>query len=376
MIKKQIINSGGFFLITFCSVITHTLLPIPPTLVFWLLSFLISILYFFLNNRRIARINSISLVPILFSIYLFFSQLLIGVDFRALVGPFMAPLYFGLTIFYLDLLDKNKTTKYITNFIYLSTVVFIIESIWRVLHPVVPDEEVLQSDSYQWFYVFKGPGLMYIETNGLAIHIIVVTFFAYWWGEFIGKKFYILKIILVTVLCLTFSRAAFFSFLIGIIYFYIIRKMNSIYFYLASLVLSFILIIVLPYGIELLQGDASTNSKFGLVDEVFKFYSNADLLRILFGIGNYNSINALGMYAHNYFLVYLIEMGIFGLTLLLFQFVYFVYISKKEILVILIPFLVQVMSSSTIFIPHFYMISAIFCFFSQKKLSGYKKVLI
>lgn len=368
MVKKQkIIALGGFFLIPFCSVITHTILPIPPTLILWFLSFLIFLFIISLNDGKISRINAISFIPLLFSGYLFFSQLLIGVDIRSFLSPFTAPLYFALTIFYLDLLDNNKSKKLITAFIYISVFIFLVESIWRITHPVIPGFDQAGLDAYKWFYIYKGSGLMYSETNGLAIHIIVILFFTFWWSELVRKNFYILKLLLMVVLFLSFSRAAIFSFIIGILYFYLFRKMKTTTFYfIIALSILPLMFFLLPEALTFINNDVSTRSKFDLIDDVIKFYSNADLVSILFGIGNYNSKKEFGIYAHNYFLVYSIEMGLIGLLLLLIQFRHFIYSSKKTILVMLIPFIVQVMSSTTIFIPHFYMVSAIFYYFSKQ----------
>lgn len=364
--KKQMIALGGFFLIPFCSVISHTILPIPPTLILWGISFFLFLFIISLNGGNIPRINSVSFIPLLFSGYLFFSQLLIGVDLRPLVSPFAAPLYFALTVFYLDQLDNNVSKKLITNFIYLSVFLFLIEAYWRITHPVMPDFDPSDSDSYKWFYIYKGPGLMYIETNGLAIHIIVVLFFTLWWGEFLKKNFLIIKVLLLLVLFLSFSRAAILSLLTGVIYFFYARKIKASTFYLCTV---FAIIPLILYfmtdALIFLNNDASTRSKFDLVDDVVKFYANSDLLSILFGIGNYNSKKVFSLYAHNYFLVYAIEMGIVGLFFVLTQFKHFVSTSKKEILVVLIPFVVQVMSSTVIFIPYFYMISAVIYYFSN-----------
>jgi len=376
--KINVLHIGGFLLIPFCSLITHTILPIPPTVILFLLSFLIAIFYL-IKNPKISKINLISVPSLLFSIYLFISQLVIGVDIRALFGPFLAPLYFVLTLFYLDLLKNEKSKKFITSFIYISVFIFVIEAVWRILHPSFNVEAIKSgNEAYQWFYVFKGTGLMYLESNAVAIHVIVVLFFTFWWEDYLQKKFTTLKILLILVLCLAFSRAAIFSFGIGIIYYKYLRKMKNNSFYTLILFSSVIFIFTLPtYIIPFLQKDASANTKVELISEVLKYYSNADWISIIFGIGNYNSQKAFSIYAHNYILVFAVETGIVGLTLLFTQFLNFVKKSRNESLVILIPFLVQVMSSTTIFIPHFYMVSAIIVYFSRQStistLNSYNK---
>jgi hypothetical protein len=298
--------------------------------------------------------------------------LLIGVDIRPLFGPFLAPLYFVITIFYLDLMDSEKSKKLISAFIYISVIIFTIEALWRILHPATPSLEALSYSGYRWFYKYKVRGLMYAESNAVAIHIIVILFFTYWWGEYLRRRFIWVKILLMIVLFLTFSRAAIVSFSIGILYFTYIRKMKRISFQLLILFAIALLLFIFPIYIQpLLEKDQSTSQKIILLREIPKYYSKADWINIVFGIGNYKSKEIFSIYAHNYILVYLIEMGIIGVSILLLQFLYFVHLSKKDILVMLIPFLAQVMSSTTIFIPYFYMCSAIIIYFSRKQKVGY-----
>jgi O-antigen ligase len=211
---------------------------------------------------------------------------------------------------------------------------------------------------------------MYVESNGLAIHIIVVLFFTFWWGEYLQRKFLFVKILLIIVLCLTFSRAAIFSFSIGILYYKYFRKLNRIWFTLLIFFSGLVLIFILPtFILPFLKNDASSNTKVELIDEVFKYYLNADWVNIIFGIGNYNSMKVFSIYAHNYILVFAVETGLLGLTLLFTQFIHFILKSRNEILVVLVPFFVQVMSSTTIFIPHFYMVSAIIIYFSRQRIT-------
>ena len=98
--------------------------------------------------------------------------------------------------------------------------------------------------------------------------------------------------------------------------------------------------------------------------EILEYYKHIDLLPFLYGIGNYNSMNVFSIYAHNYLLVFLVEMGFLGLLLLLFQFLFFIKVSRGQFLFVFVPFFVQVMSSTTIFIPHLYIIAAIIVYYS------------
>lgn len=95
-------------------------------------------------------------------------------------------------------------------------------------HPSLPkgvDEVVVGAD--RWFYLFKGGGLMYSETNGLAIHIIIVYFFVVWWSLLHKKNMLIEKSCLLVLIILTFSRAALISIPLGWLYMYCIGRMSK-----------------------------------------------------------------------------------------------------------------------------------------------------
>ena len=365
MTYSNITYIGAYSLIAFCSVITHTILPIPPTVIFFCLSSLLALWCVKRNEFKIKSINRVSIFPLLLSSYLLLFQLLLEVPFRALVSPFLAPLYFVVALFYLSILNKRNIDNLINKFIYISLGVFIIECLWRMSHPSLPkgvDEVVVGAD--RWFYLFKGGGLMYSETNGLAIHIIIVYFFVVWWSLLHKKNMLIEKSCLLVLIILTFSRAALISIPLGWLYMYCIGRMSKkIQIFLFFLVLV-ITIAVMPTLISNLESDPSTAMKLSVFAEILEYYKHIDLLPFLYGIGNYNSMNVFSIYAHNYLLVFLVEMGFLGLLLLLFQFLFFIKVSRGQFLFVFVPFFVQVMSSTKIFIPHLYIIAAIIVYYS------------
>ena len=91
-----------------------------------------------------------------------------------------------------------------------------------------------------------------------------------------------------------------------------------------------ITIAVMPTLISNLESDPSTAMKLSVFAEILEYYKHIDLLPFLYGIGNYNSMNVFSIYAHNYLLVFLVEMGFLGLLLLLFQFLFFIKVSRGE----------------------------------------------
>lgn len=87
MTYSNITYIGAYSLIAFCSVITHTILPIP-LLLFFCLSSLLALWCVKRNEFKIKSINRVSIFPLLLSSYLLLFQLLLEVPFRALVSPF------------------------------------------------------------------------------------------------------------------------------------------------------------------------------------------------------------------------------------------------------------------------------------------------
>lgn len=79
-----------------------------------------------------------------------------------------------------------------------------------------------------------------------------------------------------------------------------------------------IIIVVMFILIFNLESDFSIVMKLSVFVEILEYYKYIDFFLFLYGIGNYNSMNVFLIYVYNYFLVFLVEMGFFGLFLLLF----------------------------------------------------------
>lgn len=353
-------------LIPFCSVVSHTVLPVPPTVVLFVLSVILALSSLPYTDFKVNYYNKISSIPLLLCIYLLLSQLIIGVEFRALISPCLAPLYFVLTLFLLQTVKWDIAARYIDKFIFISLWIFIIECLWRLSHPSLPEgvEEINPEQYSRWYYWFKGAGLMYIETNGLAIHIIVVYFFTLWWSKVRQKRWLLVKASFLILLFLTFSRAAIISVPIGWYYCYSFCKKSINSQLLIVILASLSLLCLFPLLFSFMESDPSTLEKLNVFKKIIDYYSQIDLFSLVYGIGNYNSKVAFGTYAHNYLLVFLVEMGLIGLLLILLQFYIFIKYSRGNFLYVFVPFFVQIMSSTIIFIPYFYMIAAIMVYYS------------
>ncbi len=358
--KINIINIAAFLLISLVSCISHTIFSIPPTIIFLIFSIII-ILFNLLYNYKISSINKLSLPTIYFIIYIFFSQLILGSNFKDIFGPLLGPLYFPITLYLLLIIDRKKINFIVNSLINFSIIIFLFECIWRLLHPIFKTSYINNG----FFYMFKNGGLMYKETNALAIHIIVVTFFLFWWGIVSNKKFLFKKLLIILFLLLTFSRAGYFAFIFGILYYIIITSKIGLRKYLLSFLIFIAPFIFYFTYVSFFKNDLSLNSKFYIFNSFFKYLNKINFSNFLFGVGNYNSIKYLGIYAHNIYLVYFIETGFLGLLLFLYQLITFIIKSNFTNLLVVIPFLIVTMASFTIFIPYFYVIMAIIIFYSN-----------
>lgn len=367
MWHKNLTDIGAALLIPFCGIISHTVLPIPPTVICFILSAILALSLLSVNNFKLGKLNAYSALPVFLSFYLFLSQLMLGVEIRPLISPCLAPLYFVLTLFFLNRLDRKEIEFYIDKFIYISLVVFVVECLWRLTHPHLPEGigEVDIEKYSRWYYWFKGAGLMYIETNGLAIHLLVIYFFVLWWAPIRNRKMLRVKTILLVLIILTFSRAAILSVPIGWIYRYYFSKLKGDRQILLLFIIMLFFVFAVPFVVSILQNDPSTQEKLVAFTKIFNYYRDVNLFSFLYGIGNYNSKVAFGIYAHNYLLVFFVEMGALGLMLILSQFYVFIKWSKGQFLFVFVPFFVQIMSSTIIFIPYFYMIAAIMIYYAQ-----------
>lgn len=210
------------------------------------------------------------------------------------------------------------------------------------------------------FYDYKfGP--FYFDSNFTGN--ILLAFFMFY---FFLKKSKIINIgyirflLILILLCGTFSRAAIFScivslllislnarYLIYIIYFSIFFGVFAIYkmigFYLS--------------GGDFLNFDPSFNSKFVLIDIALQNYQNLPSVNKFFGIGLNNfSFFSDGMFAHNIFITLFYEFGYLGMALFFIINLMFYLKVGKYALYLIFPFLICSFSLFSAYMPFFFII--------------------
>lgn len=341
-----------FLIVPLSSLAIHRSLPVPPTAVLFAAGFLLLVAY----TPRISNLPLL-LLPVLCVMYFFFSQIIIGAPFTRFTGVVLAIFYYIAVVAFGHRLLPAHQDRLERIFINFSILLLIAECVWRLTHPDEQYKVFGQIGDYRWIYQYKFGSFMYADSNGSAIHILVLLFFIYYRDERGGRVWTLQKIILFALLFLTVSRAAWLAGIVGWIYARFLRKQSLLFFLVLGAFLTLaalaVYFIVLQ---ERLENDLSFQSKFDIARDILKYYSTASLPEILFGIGFSNSLPRMGVYAHNFAAIFLVESGVFGLVFMVLLFLQFLASTGGRALIVLLPFLIATISASLMFIPFFYVV--------------------
>lgn len=359
---------GLWLLVPFASVISHTWLPIPPTIVLFGLSLFIALILYsptLFNpiDSQVVRTSDftkkIIILPLCFGLYLLFSQYVMGAKLTSFFGTAAAMQYLVLILIFSESLSFKTWSKYITWFIYISAGILVFEAVGRYALSFYHDYYTGENQNL-WIYKYKYYSPIYSESNGAGIHIIVILFFSYWWSMVSKNKLLAVKLILWAVLLLSLSRACVLAGLLGAVYYFFLANRNKKFWIVSISIATLGLFICFYYIIyPLIRTDLSFLSKFEIFQAAILFFQRATWSQWLFGVGLMGSVEYLGIFAHNYFLVYLVETGVIGLGLILGVFYLFVKYTKGKGLILLVPFLLATASSTNLFLPHFFVAMAI-----------------
>ncbi|MDE7150203.1 MAG: hypothetical protein K2O01_07355, partial [Bacteroidales bacterium] len=219
---------------------------------------------------------------------------------------------------------------------------------------------------YQGIYRYKFGGLMYSESNATGIHILIWLFFTLWWvrslcgrglladgrerGRYLGMAVWWL-----VLLGLTLSRACWLAGGMGLLYFCVPRKWLK---YLWISLPVFLLLAAAGFMFFIyphVRYDASFISKFQIFYAFIDYWRQASVPEMLFGIGLTRSEMAMGVYAHSYVLVFLVETGLVGCLIMLGLFGRMLFDSRGEGIYILLPFAIATLSTTVLFIPELFL---------------------
>ena len=355
-IEKISVSKIGFWLIVpFMGFISHTVVRIPPTIFLFLLAFFM--VPFFVSSKPKIKYGKIIFLPLIISSYFILTQSFLSPPlfrFLAIVCTF---LYFVLVIIYSQNIEDEFLFKCIKIFIQLSLVLLVADTAWRFTFPDDHYNQFFGIDN-RWIYKYKQKGLMYGDSNGAGLHLLCLLFFIYYLKNRLKWDFPTFRIIIVLLIIVSFSRAAWIATFFGLAIFDLLRRKSLI-----SRVIVLLAIAGTPLAIILIGSmvirDGSFLSKLGILFSALDFAKSLSLSEFLFGIGFFNTIERMGIYGHNFWLIYFLESGIIGFILVLTFFV-FIYINTgKKAGYVLLPFFIASLSAITTFIPYFYGILAL-----------------
>ncbi len=307
----------------------------------------------------------ISLVSIF---YFLLTQSLIGAPFVRYMGVIFAIGYYVIVVAFGYQLYPEQRIRLATKLVNFSAIILLVECAWRLTHPNSNYAIFEGSGDVRWIYQYKFGGLMYMDSNAVAIHIIIILFFIYYLEIEQGERWTKTKLLFLILLILTFSRAGWIGGLLGWVYIRFLRKQSPGFYLINSVFLLVSFFLFYKFYLEnRIESDLSLQSKLEIISNVYRYLSDASFQEILFGIGFSNSSERLGIYAHNFFMVFLIESGVIGLLLMIFLLIQFVLTTKRKALFIIIPFLITTLSSTITFMPFLYVAMALIFLLEKSK---------
>ncbi|MEI8390614.1 MAG: hypothetical protein WCG23_12125 [bacterium] len=252
------------------------------------------------------------------------------------LGQCIAFAYFILTVYLLNNFDNRKIVKISEHFLCFSTILFAIDTYLRV-HSALHGANLISS-----FYAFKGGSIMWNDTNGLGLQVVVMFFLALYLDIIQPKKSYkVYQLILFIVTILSFSRMS----IVAIVVFWIIFKQARKLFSLKNIILmlsfglAFLLLQNCFTSLNLFEG-RSLDSKFYVISKTIDYIKNADLSSILFGVGLANTKSVLGYWpGHNYFSMYFVGSGLIGFLVVSSLLFYISIKTRFKALIIILPIL-------------------------------------
>lgn len=308
------------------------------------------LLVLLIQNKIYFKINNSISMAIVFLLIITGIQAK-GESDNSLFNVIFSVVYFIVTYTVIVSIKKEVLIKYCKYFIDFSIMLLFVEAIVRILNP---SSNTLLSDNNS-FYQYKYNSIMYQDSNFVGMFIIMLFFFALYLENRHNLNLKKRKMLLLLLCILTLSRAAILVIIaLGFLFDKKIKKNKKI-----------LLVFIVGFGIlyvltSYMMSDASFMTKFYIIEKTFDFLVNkASWDRVLFGVGFGQSIYYLGIAAHNFFIIYIMETGIVGTLSLLIFWLFIFRESKKYVYYVMVPFLIAGLSLAPLFTPYLYCIFAI-----------------
>lgn len=335
-----------YLVLIFSSSITFYLSKISiysPVYIIYLTVLPISLTYLLFRLGEIKISKDLIIIEILF-IYILI--LVIFVHRESLFTGAFINLFLGLFAYiYIRLSKKHIKYKYyytiIKIMIYIAIICIVADTGYRLMRPNYSIRtSYLES---RWFYYYKKNSIMFSDSNSTALVILILYFTIIELKrlntDFIFKNERYIKIILIGLLLLTFSRAAYIALIAGLVYKKYHGK-NKTSKTKNIIIISIIIVIALIIIYNLYKTDLSFKSKFYIIEIAINAFKKFDMITKLTGIGFLEWQDILGIYTHNIFITYFIQTGIIGLLL----YIIFIAIIYKKTKYLLFPIIIVSLS--------------------------------
>lgn len=340
-----IIPASGFYI---------TKLPISPIYFFLLLGFLTSLLSLLYNPTTPINYPKTTAFSILFIIYLISNQIINDSNISPTIGGILSLFTFFITLFITQKIEPRKIEKICYLLPKLSIPLLIFECFYRFKNPQRIDEFIEAGREDIIFYIYKFNSIMYLDSNFVAIYILMLIFFTIYLDKKFNNKNILLELTLLTLLVLTISRAAILSYLITRL---ILLNLKLIKKYKIILYLFFPIFLLFAWNFIFNNKeniDDSLTSKFLIFELLINFIQNSSLKELLIGVGLGNAEKVIQIGAHNIFATYLIELGLTGSIFLITIWITCIFLSKNKVLILLFPFFINGLSLTSLSTPYLY----------------------
>ncbi|WP_373958833.1 hypothetical protein [Vibrio gigantis] len=271
--------------------------------------------------------------------FLFYALFFISwmADYSALINLFLMVFIYIVVLSEGSKLTLPALIRIARIYIFFAMLIIALDSIVRLLNPGVPvgAEYTLEdlSSGYKWFYAYKYNTVMFDDSNSVALILLPITLLAYQIYKDQNRIHWVFSLLGIILILSCFSRSGAISIFIGVSLFYFRKKF-------LLLIVPILLMSILYVLYSLLSNDGGLAARLHVVELMLSFFSNADFIRIMFGVGLGNATSVLGFTPHILIIEYLIGSGILGtlafLMFLSFSFIKLTYRAKCVLLVSLV----------------------------------------
>lgn len=346
-------NVALFFTILFSGFYLTRVLSLSPVYITFLIGTLVIVGYAIFNYHSIY-ISKASVLYFAYIIYIIVTQSFLDPNFSTLINVIFSLLYF---IIMLNIAYYSKTeilVKYSKYFIWFTILLLVVEAAWRLTHPIFviegTDKDYRNMEG-MLFYAFKFSSIMFKDSNFVGTYGLVAFFYYYYLRKKKYGKSMMPLIILFILISLTLSRSAIITVLLTIVILYFL----SIKIKLHHIILGIVLIISVVFiALPQIETDGSFLSKFDILELTWRHLQECSFGQFLFGVGFGNTVEHIGIGAHNLLVTHLIESGIIGLLFFLIVNFSLINKTKRYSLYLTIPLFISGMSLAGHAISYYY----------------------